>query len=61
MRLRAARRYLPRAGSLALQSDHQAECHSLLLGRSGDPLGFSHEDVIDFDFGAHASDFLVHV
>jgi len=38
------------------QSDHQSECllHSLFLGCvSRGLLGFSHEDIIDFDIGAH--------
>jgi hypothetical protein len=38
------------------QSDHQSEglLYSLLLGCvSGGLLGFSHEDIIDFDIGAH--------
>jgi hypothetical protein len=38
------------------QSDHQSErlLHSLLFGCvSRDLLGFSHEDIIDFDIGAH--------
>jgi hypothetical protein len=39
-------------------SDHQSECllHSLFLGCvSGGLLGFSHEDIIDFDIGAHGA------
>ena len=39
------------------QSDHQSECllHSLFLGWvSRGLLGFSHQDIIDFDIGAHA-------
>ena len=39
-------------------SDHQSErlLHSSFLGCvSGGLLGFSHEDVIDFDIGAHGS------
>jgi hypothetical protein len=38
------------------QSDHQSQCllHSLFLGCvSRGLLGFSHEDVINFDIGAH--------
>ena len=38
------------------QSDHQSECllDSLFLGSmSRGLLGFSHEDIIDFDIGAH--------
>ena len=38
------------------QSDHQSECllHSLFLGCvSRGLLGFSHEDIINFDIGAH--------
>ena len=38
------------------QSDHQSECllHGLFLGCvSRGLLGFSHEDIIDFDIGAH--------
>jgi hypothetical protein len=38
------------------QSDHQSErlLHSLFLGCvSRGLLGFSHEDIIDFDIGAH--------
>ena len=41
---------------LAPQFDHQSECllHSLFLGCvSRGLLGFSHEDIIDFDIGAH--------
>jgi hypothetical protein len=41
------------------QSDHQSECllHSLFLGCvSRGLLGFSHEDIIDFDIGAHGPD-----
>jgi hypothetical protein len=37
-------------------SDHQSEglLHSLFLGCvSRGPLGFSHEDIIDLDIGAH--------
>jgi hypothetical protein len=37
-------------------SDHQSECllHSLFLGcMSRGLLGLSHEDIIDFDIGAH--------
>jgi hypothetical protein len=37
-------------------SDHQSEglLHSLFLGcMSGGLLGFFHEDIIDFDIGAH--------
>jgi hypothetical protein len=41
---------------LAPQSNHQSEglLYSLFLGCvSGGLLGFSHEDIIDFDIGAH--------
>jgi hypothetical protein len=40
------------------QSDHQSESllHSLFLGCvSRGLLGFSHEDIIDFDIGAHGA------
>ena len=43
---------------LPVQSDHQSECllDSLLLGCvSRGLLGLSHEDVVDFDIGAHGS------
>jgi hypothetical protein len=42
------------------QSDHQSEClhHSLFLGCvSRGLLGFSHEEIIDFDIGAHGPHF----
>jgi hypothetical protein len=42
------------------QSDHQSErlLHGSFLGCvSGGLLGFSHEDVIDFDIGAHGPAF----
>jgi hypothetical protein len=48
--------------TLPPQSDHQAErlLHSLLFGRvPRDLLGFSHEDIIDFDIGAHGPAFRV--